>query len=242
MLLRTTNLSKYFGQVEAVVEVNLAVSEGEVLGIAGPNGAGKSTLFNLIAGVFPPSKGRIVFDGHDITHSTPHQICHLGLARTFQVPRTFASLSIYDNVRVAATFGSGYHVKPRREVVHQVLEFLGLNEMRHVPAKDLDLYSTKMVMLAAALATDCKLLLLDEPLGGLSMVEMAEFLRLVRKLNQERGLTVVMIEHILDSLMDISQRMVILHYGRVIYDGQPEGIREDKRVVEVYLGEGGDRP
>jgi ABC-type branched-subunit amino acid transport system ATPase component len=238
MILEVNGVSKKFGQLAALAEVDLQLGAGEILGVAGPNGAGKSTLFNVIAGYFPPSHGRILFQGRDITALGSHKVCHLGLARTFQIPQVFTSLSVYDNVRVGATFGSGYRVKPRQRIVQEVLELVGLKAFSQTRASNLDLYTTKLVMLAAALATDCRVLLLDEPLGGLSIEEMSRFLALVQKLNQELGLSIIIIEHLLDHLIEISHRMVILHNGSVIYNGTPEGIRRDRKVIEVYLGEG----
>lgn len=237
MILKTTGVSKVFGQLQALSNVDLAVEQGEVYGIAGPNGAGKSTLFNVIAGTFPPSRGQIVFDGRDITALKSHRICRLGLARTFQVPQTFPSLSVYDNVRVGVTFGTGSKRGIDRRI-EQALMFLDLGDIRHMPASNLDLYATKMVMMAACLATGCRLLMLDEPLAGLSVSEVTDFLRVVRHINKDGGITVLMIEHILDSLIEISDRVLILDNGEVIYTGSPEGMREDPRVIEVYLGDG----
>ena len=237
MILKTKQISKAFGKLQALLEVDLEVAEGEIFGIAGPNGAGKSTLFNVIAGAYSPSSGRVIFSGRDITRLKAHQICHMGLTRTFQVPQTFASLSVFDNVRVGATFGRG-DIGVHRDKVNETIAFLGLDKVRGTPASNLDLYTTKLVMMAACLATGCRLLMLDEPLAGLSMTEITSFLGVVRHVNQDGGITVLMIEHILDSLIDISNRMLILDNGQVIYSGDPEGVRTDPRVIEVYLGEG----
>ena len=237
MILRTKGISKVFGKLQALLDVDLEVKQGEIFGIAGPNGAGKSTLFNVIAGTFPPSAGKVVFDGNDITTLKSHQICRLGLARTFQVPRTFPSLSVYDNIRVGVTFGGGNHSGIRARI-EEALDFLDLNNVRDLEASNLDLYTTKLVMMAACLATGCRLLMLDEPLAGLSVSEIDDFLRVVRHINRDGGTTVLIIEHILDSLIDISERVLILDTGQVIYNGDPEGIRTDPRVIEVYLGDG----
>jgi branched-chain amino acid transport system ATP-binding protein len=237
MILKTKGISKVFGKLQALLDVDLEVEQGEIFGIAGPNGAGKSTLFNVMAGTFPPTAGTIIFDGRDITALKSHQVCRLGLARTFQVPRTFPSLTVYDNIRVGVTFGGG---KKRgvKERIAKALDFLDLNSVRDLEASNLDLYTTKLVMMAACLATDCRLLMLDEPLAGLSVTEISDFLRVVRHINQDGGTTVLMIEHILDSLIDISNRILILDNGEVIYNGDPEGIRTDPRVIDVYLGDG----
>ena len=234
MILETKGVYKEFGRLSALADVYMAVEEGEIFGIAGPNGAGKSTLFNVIAGVYPPSAGKISFDGHDITGLSSHKICHRGLSRTFQIPITFKSLTVYDNIRVGATFGGG-NGGGSREKIESTIQFLGLQPFKDTVASNLDLYTTKLVMMAATLATGCKLLMLDEPLAGLSMLEINEFLNVVRKVNQEGSITILMIEHLLDSLIEISNRMLILHNGMVIYTGSPIGVRDDPKVVEVYL-------
>jgi branched-chain amino acid transport system ATP-binding protein len=239
MILETRKVSKTFGSIEALVDVDMTVEKGEIFGIAGPNGAGKSTLFNVVSGSFPPSTGQIVFDGQDITRLKAHRICHLGLARTFQIPRTFPTLSVYDNVRVGATFG-GHDGRGLGNRIRAKLDFLGLTSFKDTLASNLDLYTTKLVMMAACLATGCRLLMLDEPLAGLSMAEIKDFLAVVRKINREQDTTILIIEHIIDSLIDVSDRMLILHNGAVICVGDPAAVCRDPKVVEVYLGEGED--
>lgn len=232
MILETHGVSKNFGRLLALDSVDLQVKEGEIFGIAGPNGAGKSTLFNVIAGPYPPTSGKIVFDGHNITRLKSHQVCRKGIARTFQIPTTFQTLTVYQNIKVGATFGAR-----RGDHIDDIIEFLNLAEHVNALATNLDLYTTKMVMLAAALATDCMLLMLDEPLAGLSIIEINDFLKVVRKINAESNITVIIIEHLLDMLVDISERMMILHNGGVIYTGEPDKISQDRKVIEVYLGE-----
>jgi branched-chain amino acid transport system ATP-binding protein len=237
MILETRKLSKAFGRIEALRDVDITVEREEIFGIAGPNGAGKSTLFNIIAGTYPPSAGRVFFERKDITRLNAHRICHLGLARTFQIPRTFPTLSVYDNVRVGATFG-GHDGRDTNKRIQSHLDFLNLSSFRDTLASNLELYTTKLVMMAACLATGCRLLMLDEPLAGLTMMEINDFMEVLRKVNQEQNTTILIIEHILDSLIDISDRMLILHNGEVICVGDPHGVCQDKRVIEVYLGEG----
>lgn len=232
MILETHGVCKSFGKLVALDKVDLQVEKGEIFGIAGPNGAGKSTLFNVISGSYPPSSGRIVFDGHDITRLRPHQVCHKGIARTFQIPKTFPTMTVYDNIRVGAIFGAR-----RNNGIDEIIDFLNLRDGANKVASNLELYTIKLVMLAAALASDCKLLMLDEPLAGLSVVEINEFLKVVQKINKERQITIMLIEHLLDTLIDISDRMMVLHNGGVIYTGEPEKITQDRRVIEVYLGE-----
>lgn len=241
MILQTVKLSKKFDGLTALADVDLAIENGEIFGVAGPNGAGKSTLFNVIAGVYPPSAGEIVFDGHNITRLKSHQICHLGLGRTFQIPQTFPTLSVQDNLRVGATFGRSlkYRLKNRKalnEKIEQTMSFLEITECRDHLAINLDIYTTKMVMLGGILCTGCRMIMLDEPLAGLSISEIVSFLDLVRVINEKMGITVVIIEHLLDMLIEVSNRMLILHNGRTIFLGEPELVRENKEVVDVYLG------
>lgn len=230
-MFETRHISKSFGKLTALSDVSFEVEQGEIFGIAGPNGAGKTTLFNVISSVYSPTSGQVFFDGKDVTNCKPHEICRLGIARTFQIPTTFHTLSVYDNLRVGAVFGAG---KPDR--VSEVLNFLNLESRQNTLARNLDLYTTKLVMLGAALATDCKLLMLDEPMAGLSIVEINNFLEVIRKVNQEKGITIIIIEHLLDILISISKRMMILSDGEMLYLGSSEKVTEDRRVVEVYLG------
>jgi len=232
-MLETRRVSKNFGRLAALREVSFRVEEGEIFGIAGPNGAGKSTLFNVITGIYPPSSGRVFFQEHEITRLRPHRVCHLGIGRTYQVPATFPTLSVHDNLLVGATFG-----KRDRRPVGEVLEYLGLADKADTPAHNLDLYSTKLVMLGAVLASGCRLLMLDEPMAGFSIVEINRFLELLRDIHQAWGMTIVIIEHLLDILIGITGRMMILHDGELLYLGPSQGVTQDRRVVEVYLGAG----
>ena len=235
-MLKTRGISKSFGSIQALSNVDVEIDAGEILGIAGPNGAGKSTLFNVVAGVYPPTSGRVYFQGRDITRLGPHKICRLGLARTFQVPKTFPTLSVHDNIRVGATFGNHNRSAGIKKTIDSTLKFLGIEPVRDTVAANLDLYTTKLVGLAMALATDCKLLMLDEPLAGLAINEIENFLAVIRKINKEGATTILMIEHILDALINVSDRMLVLDNGEVIYRGAPEKVREDQRVIDCYLG------
>jgi branched-chain amino acid transport system ATP-binding protein len=235
-MLETQDVSKSFGKLQALSGVSFQVEEGEIFGIAGPNGAGKSTLFNVITGIYPPSSGRVRFRSgsehrwHDITRALPHQICHLGIGRTYQIPATFHTLSVYDNVRVGATFGRS------QRKVDDILDFLQLTPQANAQASNLDLYTTKLVMLGAVLATDCRLLMLDEPMAGFSIVEINNFLQVLQAVNQEWKVTIVIIEHLLDILIGLTQRMMILADGSLLYLGPSSGVAQDRRVVEVYIG------
>ncbi len=230
-MFETKHISKSFGKLAALSDVSFKVEKGEVFGIAGPNGAGKTTLFNVISAIYLPTSGRVFFEDKDMTGRKPHEISHLGIVRTFQIPTTFHTLSVYDNLRVGAIFGAS---KP--ECAMETLKFLGLESRQTTLARNLDLYTTKLVMLGAALATNCKLLMLDEPMAGLSIVEINKFLEVIRKVNQEKGITIIIIEHLLDILISITKRMMILSDGEMLYLGPSEKVTEDRQVVEVYLG------
>jgi branched-chain amino acid transport system ATP-binding protein len=233
-LLEVRNLTKRFGLLTAVNDVSFEVTEGEVFGIAGPNGAGKSVLFSTISGFYRPTNGTVTFDGTEVSRLAPHQICHLGLTRTFQTPTLFHSLTVGDNVRVGAEFGRSHHAVD----VDEVLDLLDLVSIASRRATNLDLFATKKVVLGAALATGPKLLLLDEPMAGFSHVEVEDYLALVKEIRQRWGITVIIIEHLLDVLIGVSDRMLILHYGSVLFQGRPEDVRDHKDVVDVYLGGG----
>ena len=230
-MLEVNNLSKNFGKMAALSNVAFSVEEGEVFGIAGPNGAGKSTLFNVVTGFYPPSAGTVMFQGKNISNLNSHRICRLGIGRTFQTPAVFSSLSIRDNIRVGATFGNS-----REGNLSRVIDFLDLGSVADKPVTNQDLFTTKMTMVGAVLATDCKLLMLDEPMAGFSISEITRFVEVVRKINTEWGITVVIIEHLLDILISLTERIMILHYGTPLYIGKSDDVTKDRRVVEVYLG------
>lgn len=230
-MLEVKNIGKNFGALAALHDVNFSVDNGEIFGIAGPNGAGKSTLFNVITGVYPPTKGNVFFEGNDISGLSSHKVCHLGIGRTFQTPSVFQTLSIRDNIKVGATFGNA-----KKDLSSDVLDFLDLADKADQPIANKDLFTTKMTMVGAVLATDVKLLMLDEPMAGFSLSEMNRFVDVIKKINSEWGITVIIIEHLLDIMVDITERMLILHYGTPLYLGASSEVTNDKKVVEVYLG------
>jgi len=235
MILKTEKLNKYFGDLKAVDNVDLEVEKGEICGMAGPNGAGKTTLFNVISGLLPPSSGKVIFKNDIISGLKSYQICHKGIARTFQIPTVFTTLTVFDNINIGAVFGAKTK-KTDSNHVNEIINFLEMQDKKNIIAKNLDLYTTKLVMLAAALATKCKLLLLDEPMAGLTVAEIDSFLQIVRKINKEWGITIMIIEHLIDTLIDISDKIIILDGGGVIYKGLPEELTRDEKVIEVYLG------
>ena len=245
-LLRVDGLRKRFGGVEAVAGVSLALARGEIRALIGPNGAGKSTLFNILAGQLRADAGVVAFEGRPIPGLPSHGIARLGVGRTFQITATFATLTALENVQVArvshrrrtgALFTSAAHVEagPARALLAEV----GLAEHAHRPAGELAYGDLKKVELAIALAGEPTLLLLDEPTAGMAAAERVSLMRLVVTIARERGLTVLFTEHDMDVVFAAADRIVVLHEGRVIADGLPAAVREDRQVQAVYLGEDG---
>jgi branched-chain amino acid transport system ATP-binding protein len=237
-LLEGEKVTIAFGGLTAVSEVDLYVDQGEIVGLIGPNGAGKTTLFNLISAALKPKSGKITFDGQDITRMKPYQICRLGIARTFQTVKTFGNMSVLDNVRTAALFGrkeklSGAQVN--KEAM-ELLEFVGLKNVNS-PARDLTLANQKRLEMARALATNPKLLLLDELMAGLNQTEVAEAMDDIKQIRQEKKITILMIEHVMKAIMNVCDRIIVLNYGKKIAEGTPQEIINSKIVIEVYLGE-----
>lgn len=235
---------KRYGSLAAVDGVSLAVAPGEIVGIGGPNGAGKTTLFDVVTGVTPASAGSVRFGGHDVSALAADRICQLGLARTFQLNAAFDSLTVRENVEVAAHFGRFRRLVPgfrlsrnTREATARALELVGLSGKAARPVTGLPVLDRKLLMIAGALATEPKMLFLDEPVGGLNAGEIDRIMALVLKLRDE-GMTVVLIEHVMRFLLALSSRVVIMHHGKLIFEGPPEGVAEDETVVETYLGAG----
>ncbi|MGD9410603.1 MAG: ABC transporter ATP-binding protein [Desulfobacterales bacterium] len=240
-LLEGEGVTKYFGGLAAVFEVDFHVDPGEVFGLIGPNGAGKTTLFNLISAALTPRTGAIKFKGKNITGLKPHQICRLGVARTFQTVKIFANMSVLDNVALGALFGAADHISSAdaERQATALLEFVGLSALKAAPAKDLTLANQKRLEVAGALATQPELLLLDEIMAGLNPAEVAQAMELVARI-RERGITIIMIEHVMKAIMNVCDRIMVLHHGQKIAEGMPQEIANSKTVIKVYLGERAD--
>lgn len=234
-LLEVEGLSKHFGGLHAVRNLSFSVQEGEIVAIIGPNGAGKTTTFELLSGFLKPNAGDIRFRGRGIVGCKPHEICALGLARTFQIVRPFLTLTVARNVAVGA-LARHPRLAEAEARARAVLEEVGLASRSDQLAGGLTLAARKRLEVARALATEPILLLLDEVMAGLNAVEIDEFVDLVRRINR-RGVTVVLIEHVMQAVMTLSERIIVLSYGERIAEGPPEAMASDPAVIEAYLGE-----
>ena len=237
-ILEGQDVTKHFGGLTAVSHVDFFIDQGEILGLIGPNGAGKTTLFNLISAAFPISSGEIRFKGQKLNGLKPHQICKMGIARTFQQTKVFADMPVLQNVLVGAFFGKTRRVSgaDAAKEASQALELVGLSAMSATPTRDLTLVNQKRTELARALATKPELLLLDELMAGLNPTEVSEAMELVKEI-RDRGVTIFMVEHVMKAIMGISGRIVVLHHGEKIAEGTCDEISCNKQVIDIYLGE-----
>ena len=237
-MLEVHSVSKYFGGLAALKEVDLRVNEGEFVGLIGPNGSGKTTLFNVLTGVLKPTSGKITFLGHDITGLTPDRICHLGIARTFQIPRPFKTMSVVENVMAGVLFGSGQAVRSvdAGQEALRCLDDTGAKVDETTMPVELGVVGLRRLELARAWATRPRLLLMDEFMSGLNVEEISEAASMLKRIRDKVGLTIVWVEHIMGPLMNLVERVVVLDYGEVIADGDPLTVSKNERVIEAYLG------
>lgn len=233
-ILSVNQLSKNFGGLMAVKELSFKLEKGDILGLIGPNGAGKTTVFNCLTGFIPPDQGEILFHGKSVKDMQPYKISQLGLVRTFQIVKPFLTISVLDNVMVGALIKEKSITKARQESM-EIIEFLGLGRMANVEAQGLPLPLRKKLELARALATKPKILLLDDVMAGLNPTEVDEIIDLIRQVN-ERGISILLIEHVMRGVMALSQRVLVINYGERIAEGAPEEVVKDKGVIEAYLG------
>jgi branched-chain amino acid transport system ATP-binding protein len=235
-ILEVRGVSKRFGGLVAVSDVSFSMAEGEIVGLIGPNGAGKTTLFNVVNAVYKADQGTIIFAGKDITRLSPDKVVHLGLARTHQIVKPLNDLTLLDNVTVGACFGREYlDIAAARTVASEVLQQVGLGDRAGMLARSLTIAGKKRLEVARALAAKPRLLLLDEVLAGLNPTEVATMIDLVRKI-RDTGVAVLMIEHLMQAIMSLSNRIVVLNLGRKLAEGQPEEVVHNSDVVEAYLG------
>jgi branched-chain amino acid transport system ATP-binding protein len=236
-LLAIENLSKRFGGLAAVQDLSFAVAEHEILGLIGPNGAGKSTLFNLINGVFKPDAGRVIFRGTDITGMTPYLVARAGLARTHQIVQPLGAMSVRDNCTVGACFGrENLSLGAARLIAEDAAAFVGLGDRLDMPASQLTIAGKKRLELARALSAQPTLLLLDEVLAGLNPTEVERMIAVIRDI-RKRGVTILMIEHLMQAIMSLSDRIVVLNTGQHLAEGSPSEVANNPAVIEAYLGD-----
>jgi branched-chain amino acid transport system ATP-binding protein len=238
-LLEGREITKRFGGVLALEGVDFALEKGQIVGLIGPNGAGKTTLFNIVAGTFRPNSGRVVFEGRDVTDMPAYRICRSGIARTFQISRPFGEMTCLENVGVALINNPlASTPRPWRQTALEYLDYAGLLHRPEVAAKDLNLIEKKKLEMARALAAGPRLLLLDEVLGGLNTQEIGQAVELIRRLRDERGLTIFWIEHVMGAIMGAADRVLVLDQGRKLMEGTPSEVAHDPRTITAYLGEG----
>jgi branched-chain amino acid transport system ATP-binding protein len=235
-LIEVRNVSKHFGGLAALTDVSFALNKGEILGLIGPNGAGKTTMFNVINGFYPPTKGDVYLRGEKVSKLKPHVLCRLGVARTFQVVRPLQRMSVLDNV-IASAYIRVKTKAQAEEVALDILKFSGLYDDRQLISKGLPLGKRKRLEIARALATKPEVILLDESFAGLNPTEINEQIEIVNRIRTEKGITILIIEHHMKVIMSISDRIVVLNYGRKIAEGTPGEIGHNPIVIEAYLGE-----
>jgi branched-chain amino acid transport system ATP-binding protein len=234
-ILKFNGVSKVFGGLRAIDDVSFSVEPGEIVGLIGPNGAGKTTIFNLASGFIPPTRGKIFFKESRIDHLTPDRICKMGLCRTFQVVKPFGDMSVLDNIMVASLLHTANTEKAQEEA-GEVLSTLSLGSVKNQMAKNLTIADRKRLEIGRALATHPQLILLDEVMAGLTSVETMGVVEMIRQIRQ-KNITVLLIEHIMQAIMNLSDRIIVIHHGQKISEGDPKAVANDERVIKAYLGD-----
>lgn len=234
-ILSLVAVTKKFGGLVAVNDLSIDVYYGEAVGLMGPNGAGKTTVLNIIAGEYKPDEGLVNFEDNQISGLSPHKICHLGIARTYQIPQPFASLTALENVEIAAMYGKGAGKAAARADAERIIELVELSEKKNIPARDLVAITLKRLELARALATDPKVLLIDEVAAGLTEEEIPSLLNILKKV-RSMGISYILIEHVLKVMMEAVNRIAVIDYGIKIAEGAPSEVMEDEKVISAYFG------
>ena len=234
MLLEARGITKVFGAFKAVDSASVSVNAGEILGLIGPNGAGKSTFFNCLTGDLAPSSGTVLLQGEDVTSRSPERRAELGLARTFQLPQTFGNMSVVENVMIGAFLRTADAAQARQRAL-AVLEQVGMTALAETPARNLGTPGRKRLEIARALATEPKVLLLDEAMAGLNPTEVRRAIELVREIHRS-GITLVIVEHIMEVINSLAERVIVFHQGKEIARGTPQEVTANVAVIEAYLG------
>jgi len=234
-ILSVVDVTKRFGGLVAVNDVSIDIFEGEAVGLMGPNGAGKTTMINIISGQYKPDTGAVMFQGHGISGLPPHKVCCLGIARTYQIPQPFGNLTAQDNIAIAAMYGKGVGKNTAAAEADRILDIVDLTDKRDVLAKNLEALTLKRLELARALATDPKLLLIDEVAAGLTEVEIPRFLDILKQV-RSMGITYIMIEHVLKVMLEAVDRVTVIDEGKKIAEGTPDAVMENEKVIKAYLG------
>jgi branched-chain amino acid transport system ATP-binding protein len=237
MLLEVSNLSKHFGGLQVLQDISFTLNEGEILGLIGPNGAGKSTMFNVITGVYRPNGGAILFQGKSLVGLKPHQVCRRGVARTFQLVRICSTMTVLENVLVGAIYGRSGGRKKALDEALECLELLNLSEVKNTISAHLTYSDRRLIEIARAIAARPGLALLDEPLAGLNPAETEKIMDVIQNIRKTRGISIIWIEHKMDAVFNLCDRIVVLDYGKKIAEGESKEIATNKKVVEAYLGE-----